>query len=68
MADPAKKESISLEDLIRFRLPHTDCLAKTLAKVLIDKGVITTTDLLKEVLKEQGANQIVDSRGKKWVR
>lgn len=68
MADPAKEHSISLEDLIRFRLSPTDPLAKALAKVLIDKGVITTTDLLKEVLREQGADRIVDSRGKKWVK
>ncbi len=68
MGTPAKQEEITIEDLLRSRLDSTDPLAKILAKVLIDKDVITTTDLLKEVLREQGTDQIVDSRGKKWVR
>lgn len=68
MGTPAKQESMTLDDLLRSRLDSTDTLAKVLAKVLIDKSIITTTDLLKEILKEQGSDRIVDSRGKKWVR
>lgn len=68
MGTPAKQEGVNLDDLLRSRLGSTDTLAKVLAKLLIDKGIITTTDLLKEILKEQGSDQIIDSRGKKWVR
>lgn len=68
MGTPAKQEGVNLDDLLKSRLGSTDILAKVLAKVLIDKGVITTSDLLKEILKEERSNQMVDSRGKKWVR
>jgi hypothetical protein len=68
MGTPAKQEGITLDDLLRSRLDSTDTLARVLAKVLIDKSVITTTDLLKQILKEQGSDRVVDSRGKKWIR
>ena len=68
MGTPAKREDMTLDDLLRSRLDSTDALAKVIVKVLIDKGIITTTDLLKQILKEQGSDRIVDTRGKKWVR
>jgi hypothetical protein len=68
MGTPAKQEGMTLDDLLRSRLDSTDTLARVLTKVLIDKSIVTTTDLLKEILKEQGSDRIVDTRGKKWVR
>ena len=68
MGAPAKQEGITLEGLLRSRLDSTDPLAKILAKVLIEKGIITTPELMKKILEETGGDQIIDSRGKKWIR
>lgn len=78
MATLVKEDVVALEALVEARLSHADPLSKVLARVLIEKGIITGPELVKKLRVEKEIDQVIlqsqqqegftDSRGKKWIR
>ena len=75
----AKEDVVTLDKLIKSILGQPDPLAKILAKLLIEKGVITMPDLVQQLWAEgkpdqapslEGRSQdgYVDAKGKLWTK
>ena len=76
MANPAKREIVNFEHLLRARLAKGDALARVLASLLIKKGVISDSELIENLLPEESddlsawqgkyGDGFTDSKGKTW--
>mgnify|MGYP003576609145 CR=1 FL=1 len=76
MANPAKREIVNFEHLLRARLAKGDALARVLASLLIKKGVISDSELMENLLPDEGDNLsawqgkyrdgFIDTKGKTW--
>jgi len=76
MANPAKREIVNFEHLLRAKLAKGDALARALAYLLIKKGVLSDSELVENLLAEEGddlstwqdksGDGFTDTKGKKW--
>ena len=79
MVPLAKEDVVTLDKLLKSILGQPDPLAKILAKLLIEKGVITTPELVQKLWAEGKPDQAselegraqdayVDPKGKVWTK
>ena len=76
MANSAKKDFVNFEHMLRVRLAKGDAVTRTLASLLIKKGVISGSELMENLLAEEGddlsawqgkyGDGFTDSKGKTW--
>jgi hypothetical protein len=76
MANPAKREMVNFEHLLRAKLAKGDAVARALAYLLIKKGVLSDSELVENLLAEEGddlstwqdksTDGFTDTKGKKW--
>ena len=76
MANPAKREIVNFEHLLRAKLAKGDAVARALAYLLIKKGVLSDSELVENLLAEEGddlsawqdksGDGFTDTKGKKW--
>lgn len=77
MAPLDKKDTLTLENAAELTEGRDEPLAKALAKMLIEKGILSAPDLLTRVSAEKRVNtpasndrspvDFIDSKGKRWI-